>query len=188
MLSWTGTMFEYLMPSLWMKLYPNTLLEQAARTAVLTQRKYAKARCVPWGISECSSAEMNADGRYGYKAFGVQELALSRLTPEDLVISPYSAFLALITDGAAAAINLREMQSRGWLGTYGFYDACDFTPSRVQAGNAGEIVACWMAHHQGMILVAAANALLNPWLPRPNDCSKKTAGMQPSPLRRTAAS
>ena len=159
MLSWTGTMFEYLMPSLWMKLYPDTLLEQAARTAVFTQQKYAAEKLVPWGISECSYAEKGPGGRYRYRAFGVPELALSKLNADDLVVSPYSAFLALTLEGPAAASNLREMQDRGWLGTYGFYDACDFTPHGAQPINACEIVACWMAHHQGMILVAAANAL-----------------------------
>jgi cyclic beta-1,2-glucan synthetase len=159
MLSWTGTMFEYLMPSLWMKLYPNSLLEQAARAAVFTQQKYATERLAPWGISECSCAEKGPDGRYGYRAFGVPELALSRLNPDDLVVSPYSAFLALLLEGPAGASNLREMQQRGWLGTYGFYEACDFTQNDAEASNTGEIVACWMAHHQGMILVAAANAL-----------------------------
>ena len=158
-MSWTGTMFEYLMPSLWMKLYPNTLLEQTARTAVFTQRKYAAEKLVPWGISECSFAEKGPDGRYGYRAFGVPELAISRLNADDLVVSPYSAFLALTLEGPAAASNLREMQDRGWLGTYGFYEACDFTPRGAQPMNACEIVACWMAHHQGMILIAAANAL-----------------------------
>ena len=159
MLSWTGTMFEYLMPALWMKLYPNTLLEQAARTAVLTQQEYATEKLVPWGISECSFAEKGPDGRYGYRAFGVPELALSRVNPDDLVVSPYSAFLALLLEGPAGTSNLREMQQRGWLGTYGFYEACDFTQHGAQASSSCEIVACWMAHHQGMILVAAANVL-----------------------------
>ena len=159
MLSWSGTMFEYLMPSLWMKFYPNTLLEQAARTAVLAQRTYAKQKCVPWGISECSCAEKGPDGRYHYRAFGVPGLALSRLDAEQRVVSPYAAFLALTTDGPASASNLREMEYRGWLSKYGFYDAYDFTADRAGAGNICEAVACWMAHHQGMILVAAANAL-----------------------------
>ena len=160
MLSWTGTMFEYLMPSLWMKFYPNTLLEQAARAAVLVQQKYGAEKLVPWGISECSCAEKNPDGRYAYRAFGVPGLALSRLGPDELVVSPYSAFLALETDGPASASNLREMQHRGWLGKYGFYDACDFTQYKATtAGSVDQLVPCWMAHHQGMSLVAVANAL-----------------------------
>ena len=161
LLSWTGTMFEYLMPMMWMRSYPNTLLEQAARTAVFAQRAHAEAEGIPWGISECSFAERGPDGRYGYRAFGVPELALSRLEPGDLVVSPYSSFLALVIDAPGAVSNLRDMKGRGWLGAYGFYEACDFTPTRVRAGEECEHVVCWMAHHQGMSLVAAANALCN---------------------------
>lgn len=113
------------------------------------------------GISECSFAERGPDGRYGYRAFGVPELALSRLEPGDLVVSPYSSFLALVIDAPGAVSNLRDMKGRGWLGAYGFYEACDFTPTRVRAGEECEHVVCWMAHHQGMSLVAAANALCN---------------------------
>jgi cyclic beta-1,2-glucan synthetase len=159
MLSWTGTMFEYLLPMLWMKPFPNTLLEQAAQAAVHAHRSYAKDKLIPWGISECSCAQLGPDGRYEYRAVGVPSLALSNVSTEDVVISPYSAFLALMIDGPAAAANLRDMQERGWLGTYGFCDAYDFTPDRLRPGNSCEIVGCWMAHHQGMSMVAVANAL-----------------------------
>ena len=162
MLSWSGTMLEYLMPSLWMKFYPNTLLEQAARTAVLTQRSYAKQKYVPWGISEVLlCGEKAQDGRYQYRAFGVPELALSSLDAEELVVSPYAAFLALMTDGPASASRICcEMEYRGWLGTYGFF-ATPTISQRIACGQvtSARAVACWMAHHQGMILVAAANAL-----------------------------
>jgi hypothetical protein len=89
----------------------------------------------------------------------VPELALSRIDTHELVVSPYSAFLALMVDAPAAATNLRDMQDRGWLGTYGFCDAYDFTPERLRSGQSCEFVACWMAHHQGMIMVSVANAL-----------------------------
>lgn len=159
MFSWTGTTFEYLLPQLWMKLFPNTLLEQSAKAAVLAHRSYAQQKSVPWGISECSCAQLGPDGRYEYRAVGVPQLALSRVNTEELVVAPYSAFLGLIVDTPAAAQNLRDMQDRGWLGTYGFCDAYDFTPDRLRPGNDCEFVACWMAHHQGMCMVAAANAL-----------------------------
>ncbi len=159
MLSWTGTMFEYLLPAVWMKLFPNTLLEQAAQTAVLAHRKHGEQKSMPWGLSECSCADKGPSGRYEYRAVGVPDLAMSRINADDLVVSPYSAFLALMIDGPNAASNLREMQDRGWLGAYGFCDAYDFTPDRLRPGNRCEIVACWMAHHQGMSMVAAANAL-----------------------------
>ena len=159
MFSWTGTTFEYLLPQLWMKLFPNTLLEQSAKAAVLAHRNYAQERSVPWGISECSCAQLGPDGRYEYRAVGVPELALSRVNTDELVVAPYSAFLGLIVDPPTAVSNLRDMQDRGWLGTYGFCDAYDFTPDRVKPGKDCEFVACWMAHHQGMSMVAAANAL-----------------------------
>ncbi len=158
-LSWSGTMFEYLMPMLWMKSYPHTLLADAARAAVLTQQDYGKERSIPWGISESSCAERNADGRYCYRAFGVPSLAIGSVSAADLVICPYASFLALMADADGAMRNLLEMDQRGWLGSHGFYEACDFTPSRLAADNSSEVITCWMAHHQGMSLVAAANAL-----------------------------
>lgn len=159
LLSWTGTMFEYLLPSLWMKSYPNTLLEESSRTAVRLQQEYATGRSVPWGISESSCSERNPDNHYRYHAFGLPRLAISQSDRDELVISPYSSFLALLVDAQSAAENIREMKSRGWVGTYGFYDAADFTASRLPAGKPCEEVTCWMAHHQGMILVAAATFL-----------------------------
>jgi cyclic beta-1,2-glucan synthetase len=159
LLSWTGTMFEYLLPSLWMKSYPNTLIEQSSKTAVHAQKDFATAKSVPWGISESSCSDRNPDTHYRYHAFGLPSLALSRPEGDDLVISPYSAFLALLVDAPSAAKNLREMKTKGWVGAYGYYDACDFTPSRMSNGRNHEMVRCWMAHHQGMILVAAATVL-----------------------------
>jgi cyclic beta-1,2-glucan synthetase len=159
LLSWTGTMFEYLLPSLWMKSYPNTLLEESSRTAVRLQQEYAAGRSVPWGISESSCSERNPDNHYRYHAFGLPSLAISQSDRDELVISPYSSFLALLVDAQSAAKNIREMKSRGWVGTYGFYDAADFTASRLPAGKSCEEVTCWMAHHQGMILVTAATFL-----------------------------
>jgi len=159
LLSWTGTMFEYLLPSLWMKSYPNTLLEECSETAVRVHQSFAAAKEIPWGISEASCSERNPDGHYRYHAFGVQCLALHRENGDDVVVSPYSSFLALLVDSQSATKNILDMKSHGWVGTYGFYDACDFTPTRVANSKSGEIVRCWMAHHQGMILVAAATVL-----------------------------
>jgi cyclic beta-1,2-glucan glucanotransferase len=159
LLSWTGTMFEYLLPALWMRSYPNTLLEESGNTAVLLQQNFATAKSIPWGISESSCSERNPDNHYRYHAFGLQSLAISHSDRDELVISPYSSFLALLVDASSAAKNIHEMKDRGWAGAYGFYDACDFTPSRLKAGESSENVTCWMAHHQGMILVAAATVL-----------------------------
>ena len=159
LVSWTGTMFEYLLPSLWTRSYPNTLLEESGKTALRAQQDFTAARAIPWGISESSCSERNPDLHYRYHAFGLPSLALCQSDAEELVISPYSTFLALLVDAPAAVKNLREMKSRGWVGNYGFYDACDFTASRMKPGESCETVRCWMAHHQGMNLVAAASVL-----------------------------
>jgi cyclic beta-1,2-glucan synthetase len=159
LLSWTGTMFEYLLPPLWMKSYPNTLLEESSKSAVSAQQDFAAAKSVPWGISESSCSERNPDRHYRYHAFGLQSLALCHSDGDELVISPYSSFLALLVDAPNATKNIHEMKARGWSGALGFYDACDFTPSRMADGQSSEPVRCWMAHHQGMIMVAAATVL-----------------------------
>jgi hypothetical protein len=159
LLSWTGTMFEYLMPPLWMRLYPNTLLEHAAEVAVRSQRDYAAEKGVPWGISESSSSKKDASGNYFYFAFGVPQLAIFKPEQDGPIISPYSTFLALDIDPEAALKNLRYMQRKGWLGPYGFYEALDFTPGTRGGKRGAEVVRCWMAHHEGMSLLAIANFL-----------------------------
>jgi cyclic beta-1,2-glucan synthetase len=161
LLSWTGTMFEYLMPMLWMKTYPNTILDETTQAAVRSQKKFADSKSIPWGISESSCAKLSVDGHYHYQAFGVPGLAINQEQPEDLVISPYSTFLALLADAKSAAENVGKLEAMGMLGPYGFYEAADFTPSRVKPGSAFEIVRCWLAHHQGMSLMAVANVLCN---------------------------
>jgi hypothetical protein len=153
-------MFEYLMPSLWMRIYPNTLLERAAVAAVRAQRAYADDKSIPWGISESSCYKLDDSGNYQYHAFGVPQLAIHKVDIEGPVVSPYSTFLALPIDSSAALRNLRTIQSRKGLGTYGFYEALDFNPSRCQSRfRRFELVHCWMAHHQGMSLLAIANFL-----------------------------
>jgi hypothetical protein len=159
LLSWTGTMFEYLMPMLWMKTYPNTILDQTTESAIRAQKHFAKSHSIPWGISESSCARLSVDGHYHYQAFGVPALAINQEKPEDLVVSPYSSFLALLADSKGAAENIRDLEEMGLLGPYGFFEAADFTPSRVKPGNSHEPVRCWLAHHQGMSLMAVANVL-----------------------------
>jgi cyclic beta-1,2-glucan synthetase len=154
LLSWSGTMFEYLMPSLWMRHHPDTIMDQSMKAAVRTQREYGRRKGVPWGISE-SAFLSGPNGEYGYEAFGVPELAMKRSDSQALVISPYSSFLAAGVDPATAVTNLRQMQEFGWFGRYGFYEAIDYS----QAG--GEAVRMWMAHHQGMSLLAIVNLLFD---------------------------
>jgi hypothetical protein len=159
LLSWSGTMFEYLMPALWFKHYPRTLLEQSARVAVQCQTDWAKEKGMPWGISEAAYNLQDAAGHYQYRAFGVPALAINPNPEEDVVVSPYATFLALAFDPRQAARNLQRMTELGWLGELGFYDSIDFAPSRVDSGQQFKVVPCWMAHHQGMSLLAACNLL-----------------------------
>jgi len=160
LLSWTGTMFEYLMPSIWMRCHPNTLLNRACRAAIRAQQAYAASKGIPWGISECACARRNAAGDYHYEAFGVPSLARKKSKSDPLVVSPYSTFLALPFDRKEALANLRKMDALGWFGPYGFLEAADYMTSRRHFLNRRpELVQSWMAHHQGMSLLALANVL-----------------------------
>jgi cyclic beta-1,2-glucan synthetase len=157
--SWTGTMFEYLMPSIWIRTYPGTLLERSLSGAVRVQRAYSATRHIPWGISECACAKKDDAGNYGYFAFGLARLAVQKGELNALVISPYSTLLALPVDPAEALRNLRRMSELGWVGPYGFYESADFRLRRRFWGRRYQLVRCWMAHHQGMSLLAIANFL-----------------------------
>jgi cyclic beta-1,2-glucan synthetase len=160
LLSWTGTLFEYLMPSLWMRSYSNTLLERSRATAVRSQQTYAARKGVPWGISESAYFKLDEARNYQYYAFGLPHLALRKCEMTALVISPYSTFLALDTDPVGAVRNLRRMADMGWFGSHGFYEAADFTSTRRTFWQRRyQLVRCWMAHHQGMSLLALANFL-----------------------------
>jgi hypothetical protein len=153
LLSWTGTMFEYMMPSLWMRTFPNTLLARSLESAVRIQRDHVKN--IPWGISESGFAKMDPLGRYAYQAWGIPALALKYGAEDGPVISPYSSFLALSVLRKEAIANLRRMAAMNWMGNYGFYEAADYTEGKLQP----ELVRSWMAHHQGMCLLAVTNVL-----------------------------
>jgi hypothetical protein len=160
LLSWTGTMFEYLMPSVWMKTYPGTLLDRSQSGAIESQQEFAGEKHVPWGISESAYATRDAAGNYGYHAFGVPQLAIFHDEVDALVISPYSTFLALSTFAKQSLNNLRRMEHAGWFGDYGFYESADFSASQTRRWRHDhELIRCWMAHHQGMSLLAIANFL-----------------------------
>ena len=161
LLSWTGTMFEYLMPTIWMRSYANTLLDRAGMAAVRSQQAYAASKGIPWGISESASARRNEEDEYHYEAFGVPNLALKKNEIEPLIISPYSTFLALNVDHKNALANLRRMNSLGWFGPYGFFEAADYTRHKKRFGGGArfELVRSWMVHHQGMALLSLANFL-----------------------------
>jgi cyclic beta-1,2-glucan synthetase len=160
LLSWTGTMFEYLMPSIWMRSYPNTLLDRASVAAVRSQQEYAESKGILWGVSESACSRRNAAGDYHYEAFGVPSLARKKSDTEPLIVSPYSTFLALNVDRESALANLRQMEAMGWFGSYGFYEAADYTRPRSRfRGARYELVRSWMVHHQGMSLLSLGNFL-----------------------------
>lgn len=155
--SWTGTMFEYLMPALFLPPVPGSLLQESARFCLYVQKR-RRYPGKPWGVSESAYYALDAGLSYRYKASGCAELALKRGQDEDLVTAPYAAFLALAVDPAAAVQDLRLFLRCGALGPQGFYDAVDFTPSRCRE-EEGQVVRCTMAHHVGMSVAAAANCL-----------------------------
>ncbi len=159
LISWSGTMFEYLMPALFMQTWDGTLLGESLRSVVRIQRLYARERRVPWGISESAHAVRDGALNYQYKAFGVPSLGMDRILPDDLVIAPYATILSLMVDPRAALENLRHMESRGWLARYGFYEAIDFR-RRGRGPRKPEVIRAFMVHHQGMSFLALANVLL----------------------------
>ena len=169
LLSWSATLFEYLMPLLFMKSFPETLLDQTCRMAVRRQIEYATDRAVPWGISESAYNLVDRHDNYQYKAFGVPGLGLKRGLGDELVVAPYASALAAGLEPTEAARNLRRLAREGLEGAYGYYEAIDYTHGKTEefesAGRRaglprGTVVRAFMAHHQGMILVSLANALL----------------------------
>lgn len=161
LLSWSGSMFEYLMPLLIMPSYPNTLLDQTDKEAVNLQIDYGKQQNLPWGISECGYNIRDAAQNYQYRAFGAPGLGLKRGLGEDLVIAPYATMLALMVSPEKACQNLQQMASLGFVGKYGFYEAIDYTPSRLPMDQSHTIIQSYMAHHQGMSFLSLAHLLLN---------------------------
>ncbi len=167
LLSWSATMFEYLMPALLLRSYPQTLLGTSCRMAVRHQMDYAGALGIPWGISESAYSAVDRDGTYQYRAFGVPGLGLARGLADDLVVAPYACVLALGVAPQAAVANLQRLANLGARGPYGFFEAVDFTDRRAAREIApaaprpteGIVVRTVMSHHQGMSMVAIANAL-----------------------------
>jgi cellobiose phosphorylase len=161
LISWSGSMFEYLMPSLLMQEYDNTMLAQTCKTVVSRQIEYGRQRGVPWGISESGYNTTDASQIYQYRAFGVPGLGFKRGLGDDLVIAPYASALALMVMPQEACRNLQRLATNGFLGDYGFFEAIDYTPSRVPRGKSHVIVRSFMAHHHGMSLLAFEHVLLD---------------------------
>ncbi|MGH8760919.1 MAG: glucoamylase family protein, partial [Burkholderiales bacterium] len=161
LLSWSGSMFEYLMPLLVMPTYQNTLLDQTYQAAVERQIAYGNQRGVAWGMSESGYNTVDVHLNYQYRAFGVPGLGLKRGLAEDLVIAPYASALALMVAPEAACLNLQRLAAEGLEGKFGFYEAIDYTPSRLPRGQTSAVVRSFMAHHQGMIFLSLADLILD---------------------------
>ena len=160
LLSWSGSMFEYLMPNLVMPSFENTLLHQTVKATVKRQIEYGDQRGIPWGISESGYNTVDASMNYQYRAFGVPGLGLKRGLEEDLVVAPYATMLALMVSPAKATSNLQLLAAEGYEGDFGFYEAIDFTTSRLPRGKSNSIIYSYMAHHQGMGLLSLSHFLL----------------------------
>ncbi len=161
LVSWSGSMFEYLMPLLVMPTYERTLLDETCKAAVLRQIEYGRKRGVPWGISESGYNTIDAHLNYQYRAFGVPGLGLKRGLSDDLVIAPYASALALMVAPVEACRNLQRLAAEGAMGNYGFHEAIDYTPSRLPPRQSSAVIRSCMAHHQGMSLLSLAYLLLD---------------------------
>ena len=161
LISWSGSMFEYLMPSLVMRAPAGSLLDQTNRLIVRRQIAYAAKLGLPWGISESAYNARDLELTYQYSNFGVPGLGLKRGLGENKVIAPYATALAAMVDPRAAVANLKRLAEIGAQGRYGFYEALDYTPARLPVGESVAIIHAFMAHHQGMTIVAIADALLD---------------------------
>jgi cyclic beta-1,2-glucan synthetase len=159
LISWAGSMFEYLMPALVMNSPPAGLLNQTYKLVVARQIEYGEERGVPWGISESAYNARDLDFTYQYSSFGVPGLGLKRGLSEDVVIAPYATALAAMVDPAAAAENFARLTEAGGRGAFGFYEALDYTASRLPEGEDVAIVRSYLAHHQGMSLISLDNVL-----------------------------
>jgi cyclic beta-1,2-glucan synthetase len=159
LVSWSGSMFEYLMPSLVIRAPAGSLLEQTNRLIVRRQIEYGEELDIPWGMSESEYNARDIEQTYQYSSFGVPDLGYKRALGENTVIAPYATALAAMVDPAAAAQNFKRLAELGARGQYGWYEALDYTRSRVPDGAKFAIVRAYMAHHQAMSVVAIANAL-----------------------------
>lgn len=159
LISWSATMFEYLMPRLVVSSLPGTLLGQTLEVATDRQIEYGREKKTPWGISESGYYRFDSNQFYQYRAFGVPGLGFKRGAADDLVITPYASLLALPLRPRAVLQNIERLTKEGMLGLYGFYEAADYTPARLAEGQEKAIVQSYMAHHQGMIMLSLVNYL-----------------------------
>ncbi len=159
LVSWSGTMFEYLMPLIIMKKFPGTLLDETYKHVVEAQKRYVSGKNIPWGISESAYYDFDSDSVYQYKAFGVPEIGLKRGLIDELVIAPYATIMALQVDFKSSFDNLKAIVKLKAKGKYGFYDAVDYTSKRLEKGRKNALVKCFMVHHEGMSFMSLDNVL-----------------------------
>ncbi|MCC5917799.1 MAG: glycosyltransferase 36 [Cryomorphaceae bacterium] len=162
LLSWGGTTFEYMMPLLFLKSYPDTLMSTTYQKVINWQKTYGDNRGLPWGFSESAYYFLNIELHYQYRTFGAPGLGLKRGLADEYVVAPYASILALMVESKNAIQNLREIEKIGGLGIIGFYDAIDYTPSHFNADVPYKLVKTYMVHHHGMSLIALDN-FLNGW-------------------------
>ena len=159
LLSWNGTMFEFLMPMVYTQAFENSFLAASCQLAVQKQIEYANQKGIPWGISEAAYSALDANKIYQYRAFGIPPLALKEGLENDLVVSPYSSFLSLMVLPKESVYNLEGMAEQGMSGPMGLYESLDYTREKTRRGGRGVVVYTYMAHHQGMSLLAMNNAM-----------------------------
>lgn len=159
LVSWNGSMFEYLMPNLFNHTYPGTLLHDTNKGVVQAQIAYGNQNSIPWGISESSYYRFDQSENYQYRSFGVPGLGRKRGLADDLVIAPYASLMAISIDPKAVLKNIEALADEGAWGHFGFYESIDYTASRLPVGTNKAIIKSYMAHHQGMVLVAMGNYL-----------------------------
>ncbi len=160
LVSWGGSMFEYLMPLLVMPTYEGTLLDRTYKAMIKRQIDYAAHNNIPWGISESGYNKLDATMTYQYHSFGVPDTGFKRGLSEDLVVAPYASFMALMVEPEKACANLEYLKAQGFSAEYGFYEAIDYTPARLASGESHAVVKSFMAHHQGMSFLSLAYVLL----------------------------
>ena len=161
LISWSGTAFEYLMPDINIPRYEGSLLDESCKFMILSQKEYAKKLNIPWGISEAAFNVKDLKSNYQYKAFGIPWLGLKRGLADELVVSTYGGVLAINDIPEEEIKNLKHLESEGMYDKYGFYEAIDYTPERVEKGKTSSVVKTYMAHHQGLILLAINNLFNN---------------------------
>ena len=157
LISWSGTAFEYLMPTINIKKYPGSILDESCKFMIESQKEYTKKLGIPWGISEAAFYLKDLNGNYQYKAFGIPWLGLKRGLADEMVVAPYGSILAINDAPKDVVKNLKELEKQEMKGKYGFYESIDYTPSRLRYGKQYVPVKTYMAHHQGLILLAINN-------------------------------